>query len=149
MTRMLGTRPLKPSDLAVMAGHLESMPPRAFVNFKWMLGTGDLQIHVTANRVSGVKVVTPGTVACLALCPWGFSRQEYWSGLPCPSPGDLPNPRDWTQVSRTAGGFFTVWATGGRCKCDLVESRTQNILFQNFFQNPEHQVLFPHTGCTK
>ena len=24
--------------------------------------------------------------------PWGFSRQEYWSGLPCPPPGDLPNP---------------------------------------------------------
>ena len=23
-------------------------------------------------------------------CPWGFSRQEYWRGLPCPSPGDLP-----------------------------------------------------------
>ena len=27
------------------------------------------------------------------LCPWGFSRQKYWSGLPCPPPGDLPNPR--------------------------------------------------------
>ena len=26
------------------------------------------------------------------LCPWGFSRQEYWSGLPCLSPGDLPDP---------------------------------------------------------
>ena len=26
------------------------------------------------------------------LCPWGFSRQKYWSGLPCPPPGDLPNP---------------------------------------------------------
>ena len=26
------------------------------------------------------------------LYPWGFSRQEYWSRLPCPSPGDLPNP---------------------------------------------------------
>ena len=25
-------------------------------------------------------------------CPWGFFRQEYWSGLPCPLPGDLPNP---------------------------------------------------------
>ena len=25
------------------------------------------------------------------LCPWGFSRQDYWSGLPCPPPGDLPN----------------------------------------------------------
>ena len=26
------------------------------------------------------------------LCPWGFSRQEYWNGLPCPSPGDVPDP---------------------------------------------------------
>ena len=26
------------------------------------------------------------------LCPWGFSRQEYWSHLPCPPPGDLPKP---------------------------------------------------------
>ena len=26
------------------------------------------------------------------LCPWGFSRQEYWSGLSCTPPGDLPNP---------------------------------------------------------
>ena len=25
-------------------------------------------------------------------CAWVFSRQEYWSGLPCPHPGDLPNP---------------------------------------------------------
>jgi len=32
------------------------------------------------------------TVALQAPCPWGFSRQEYWSGLPCPPPGDLPNP---------------------------------------------------------
>ena len=26
------------------------------------------------------------------LCPWDFSKQEYWSGLPCPPPGNLPNP---------------------------------------------------------
>ena len=26
------------------------------------------------------------------LCPWGFSRQEYWSGQPIPSPGELPDP---------------------------------------------------------
>ena len=26
------------------------------------------------------------------LCPWGFSRQEFWSGLPCLPPGDLPKP---------------------------------------------------------
>ena len=31
------------------------------------------------------------TVACQASLFMGFSRQEYWSGLPCPHPGDLPN----------------------------------------------------------
>ena len=31
-------------------------------------------------------------VACQVLLSMGFSRQEYWSGLPFPSPGDLPNP---------------------------------------------------------
>ena len=35
---------------------------------------------------------TPGTVAREAPLSMGFSRQEYWSGLPCPPPGDLPNP---------------------------------------------------------
>ena len=43
--------------------------------------------------VSRVQLfATPWIVACQLLCPRGFSRQEYWSGLPCPSPGDLPNP---------------------------------------------------------
>jgi len=36
--------------------------------------------------------VTPWTVACQAPLSIGFSRQEYWSGLPFPSPGDLPHP---------------------------------------------------------
>ena len=36
--------------------------------------------------------VTPWTVACQSPLSMGFSRQEYWSGLPCPSPGDLPDP---------------------------------------------------------
>ena len=35
-------------------------------------------------------LVTPWTLACLAPLSMGFSRQEYWSGLPCPLPGDLP-----------------------------------------------------------
>ena len=35
---------------------------------------------------------TPQTVAYQALPSMGFSRQEYWSGLPFPSPADLPNP---------------------------------------------------------
>ena len=35
---------------------------------------------------------TPWTVACQAPLSMEFSRQEYWSGLPFPSPGDLPDP---------------------------------------------------------
>ena len=35
---------------------------------------------------------TPWTVARQAPPSMGFSRQEYWSGLPFPSPGDLPDP---------------------------------------------------------
>ena len=43
----------------------------------------------------------------------GFSRQEYWNGLPCPPPGDLPNPgiKPVSLTSPTlAGGFFAAGA---------------------------------------
>ena len=40
-----------------------------------------------------------------------FSRQEYWSGLPVPSPGESSQPRDWTLVSCIAGRHFNLWAT--------------------------------------
>ena len=33
-----------------------------------------------------------GLLPVRLLCPWEFSRQEYWCGLPCPPPKDLPNP---------------------------------------------------------
>ena len=35
---------------------------------------------------------TPWTVVHQVPLPMEFSRQEYWSGLPCPSPGDFPDP---------------------------------------------------------
>ena len=58
--------------------------------------------------------VTPWTVACQAPLPMEFSRQEYWSGLPFPCPGDLPNPgiEPMSLVSPAlAVGFFTTSAT--------------------------------------
>ena len=58
--------------------------------------------------------VTPCTVACQAPLSMGFSRQEYWSGLPCPPPGNLPNP-EITPTSlkppTLAGRFFTSSST--------------------------------------
>ena len=48
---------------------------------------------VKVRSLSRVRLfVTPWTVAHQALLSMGFSRQEYWSGLPFPSSGDLPDP---------------------------------------------------------
>ena len=41
---------------------------------------------------SCLYLANPWTVACEASLSMGFSRQEYWDGLPFPSPGDLPHP---------------------------------------------------------
>ena len=45
----------------------------------------------------------------------GISQQEYWSGLPCPPPRDLPNPRDGTSDSRISGEFFMLSHRGSLC----------------------------------
>ena len=58
---------------------------------------------------------TPWTVAYQAPQSMGFSRQEFWSGLPFPSPGDLPWPRDRTPVSRIVCRCVTIWATREAC----------------------------------
>ena len=50
-------------------------------------------MKVKVKLLSRVRLfVTPWTVAYQAPQSKEFSRQEYWSGLPFPSPGDLPNP---------------------------------------------------------
>ena len=53
-----------------------------------------LQHHSSkVKSLSRVQLfLTPWTVAYQAPLSMGFSRREYWSGLPFPSPGDLPNP---------------------------------------------------------
>ena len=52
--------------------------------------------------------VTPWTVACQAPLSMGFSRQEFWSGLPFPTPGDLPDPGIEPTSPMLAGAFFTT-----------------------------------------
>ena len=57
--------------------------------------------------------VTPWTVAHQAPLSMGFSRQGYWRGLPCPPPGDLPNPGTEPASLASpalAGGFLTTSA---------------------------------------
>ena len=56
--------------------------------------------------------VTPWTEACQAPLSMGFSRQECWSGLPCPSPEDLPNPEIEPGSPALTDGFFTAKPPG-------------------------------------
>ena len=56
--------------------------------------------------------VTPWTVACQTPPSVGFFRQEYWSGLLSPSPGDLPEPGIEPVSPALTGGFFTAEPPG-------------------------------------
>ena len=52
------------------------------------------------------------TVTHQAPLSMGFPRQDYWNGLPFPSPGDLPNPGIDPASPAVAGGFFTTEPPG-------------------------------------
>ena len=69
---------------------------------------------VCACVLSHVQLfATPWTVAHQTLLFMGFSRQEYWSGLPCPPAGDLPDPGiEPACISCTADRFFTTVPPG-------------------------------------
>ena len=65
---------------------------------------------------------SPWTVACPALLSMGFPRQEYWSGLPYSSPGDVPDTaiKPASPESPLAGGFFTT-ELPGKTKDSIVQ----------------------------
>ena len=56
--------------------------------------------------------MTPWAVARQAPLSMGFSRQEYWSELPFPPPGDVPDPGIEPLYPALAGGFFTTEPLG-------------------------------------
>ena len=90
---------------------------------------------------------TPWTVAHQAPLSTGFPRQEYWSGLPFPSPGDLPNP-GIEPSSALAGRFFTVeppgkflYLTGTKMnKIWSFPCRTQRLLTEADSHTDQHSV---------
>ena len=81
-------------------------------------------VHAVCQVASVVSdSVTPWTVALQAPLSMGFSRQEYWSGLPCPPPRDLSDS-GIELVSlmspALAGGFFTTSATWDTPKMSYI-----------------------------
>ena len=59
-----------------------------------------------------LALATPWTVACQVPLSMGFLRQEYWSGLTFPPPGDLPDPGIKHTWPALAGRFFTTESPG-------------------------------------
>ena len=57
-----------------------------------MISTSGDVLMYSCTVAQSCLTLTPWTVAYEAPLSMGFSRQEYWSGLPFPSPGDLPDP---------------------------------------------------------
>ena len=75
----------------------------------------------------------PWTVARQAPLSMGFSWQEHWSRLPCPSPGDLPNPKIEAASPALAGRFFTSEPPGKPILCRAVCIR----------QSQSHSLFLP------
>ena len=71
-----------------------------------------MRLHLVIVVAWSLSCATPWTVAHQVLLFMGFSRQEYWSGLPLPSPGGLPDPGIEPASPALAGGFFTAEPPG-------------------------------------
>ena len=89
-------------------------------------------IYVKVKLLSHVRLfVTPRTVAYQVPPSMGFSRQEYWSGLPFPSPGDLPDPEIEVRVLQASCGepeVSTLHLGGGLSSTEEFKDVVRNIL---------------------
>ena len=80
--------------------------------YLWLCPQASVLSHFRRVRLP----VTPWTIAHQAPLCMGFSRPEYWSGLPWPPPRDLPSPGIKPASLALAGGFFTA-ASPGKSQC--------------------------------
>ena len=103
-----------------------------------------------AQSLSHVRLfATPGTVARQAPLSMGISRQEYWGGLPCPPPGDLPDPGIKLTSPKSpvlADMFFTTSTTWVIYKMTtLVHWQDFRILGEPLLPPPP--PWSPRSGC--
>ena len=102
----------EPSALLLFSYHLQirSRTQTTYLNdYHWKSLSFSPSLSLVTQ--SCPTLVTPWTVACQAPLSMGFSRQEYWSGLLLPSPGDLPNPgfEPWSCASQTDSLPTKLW----------------------------------------
>ena len=101
-----------------------------------------------AQSLSQVRLsVTPQTVIHQALLSLGFSRQEYWSGLPFLPPGDLPDPGiepafpvSSALAEESPGGFFSAEPSGKPFRLQSVKELTVSQTCHADFQRSNNSV---------
>ena len=111
----------------------------------------DLDLQVWTLRAFPLCVPARLLRSCLTFCnPMGCSllsmtlfRQEYWSGLPRPSPGDRPDPEIEPWVSCVAGRLFTVWATSKLKHQPKIQKLDGDLWWRPW----RWRIVRPETGC--
>ena len=91
----------------------------------------------------------PWTVVYQASLSMGFSRQEYWNGLPLPSPGDLPDPGiepSSLMSPALAGRFFTISTTWEGQRTSAIHMDSHASLGRGFLGGSEVKNSLANAG---
>ena len=88
-----------------------------------------------------LTLVTPRTVALQAPLSMGLSRQEYWSGLPFPSPGNLLEPGIESRSSALQADILPTEPDGGRCV--EISIHINNLMTVKSVLSPKIKVQRP------
>ena len=133
---------------------LEIIEPEAFRTVSFERGHasslfGPLPKKVKLKLLSHVRLfATPWTVAYQAHLSMGFSRQECWSGLPFPSPGDLPDPGNEPRSPALQADALPSEPPGKprALTCyliNLIRNLKNVIMLMRFFSSPFKESLIP------
>ena len=86
---------------------------------------------------------TSWTIAHQVPLSMGFLRQDYWNGLPFPSPGDLPEPGIKSTAPALGGKFFTTEPPG------KTTTHLQVLFFFFNLYSNLHQILLAHSSVAR
>ena len=109
-------------------------------------------LHACVLTQSVSDSMTPWAVARQALLSMAFPRLEYWSGLPFPSPGDLPNAG--IELTSLGGGFFTAMPPGmfrcsESCGCFSVAKLCPALCGPTYHSTPGFPALHDFPECVQ
>ena len=106
----------------------------------YMISSDSISFFLSLVTKSCPTLETPWTVACQAPLSMGFSRQEYWSGLPFPSPGDLPDPgiEPGSPALQADSLPTNLWGKPS----DSMETSKQILLLKTYFHSQNDRYFY-------